>query len=315
MNKKLSLIIIVLGMLVQGAYAQDYAFRVLVNKGQNMVKSGSTDWKILKTGARLNKGEEIKLETNGYLGLVHSSGKTLELKEANTYSISKLYSDLGSSSQNIASKYADFVMSKMTPEKREENRRKYASVTGAVERGSDDSSIKIYMPQSVSVLNNKAIIRWEPVKENAIYVVNLKNLFEEKIMMAETTDPFYTIDFDNEQIKNAIVENLIIVNITLKDDESITSKNAAIELMNEEDARTYKVELKELEDNIGSETSINNLILAEFYEEKGLVLDAITSYENAVKLSPDVEYFQEAYDEFLIRNRLKTPAKVEVPVE
>ena len=311
MIKKLSLIVIVLGMLIQGAYAQDYAFRVLASKGQNMVKSGSADWKVLKTGAKLNKGEEVKLANNGYLGLVHSSGKTMELKEASTYDIAKLSSELGSSSQNIASKYADFVMSKMSPEQKEENRRKYASVTGAAERGSSDASIDIYMPQSVSVLNNKAVIRWEPIKENAVYVVNLKNLFEEKIMVAETSDPFYTIDFENDQIKNAIVENLIIVNVSLKDDESISSKNAAIELMNDEDAKSYKVELNGLEANIGNETSINNLILAEFYEEKGLVLDAITSYESAVKLSPDVEYFQEAYDEFLIRNRLKSPSEVD----
>ncbi len=310
MIKKVSLIVLMLGMLVQGAFAQDYAFRVLASKGQNMVKGTSAEWNTLKTGAKLNKGDEVKLADNGYLGLVHSSGKTMELKEASTYDIAKLSSELGTGSQNIASKYADFVMSKMTPEKKEENRRKYASVTGAAERGASDASIDIYMPQSVAVLNNVAIIRWESIKENAVYTVSLKNLFEEKILVAETSAPFYTIDFNNEQIKNAIVENLVIVSVSLKDDASIVSKNAAIELMTEEDSKEYKVELSGLEANIGSETSINNLILAEFYEEKGLVLDAITSYENAVKLSPDVEYFQEAYDEFLIRNRLKSPSKV-----
>ena len=315
MIKKLSLFIIVLGILVQGAFAQDYAFRVLASKGQNMVKTGSADWQTLKTGAKLNNGQEVKLDVNGYLGLVHSSGKTMELKEATTYNISKLSSTLGASSQKIASKNADFVMSKMSPEKKEENRRKYASVTGAVERGSSDASINIYMPTSVSVLNNTAIIRWEPVKENAIYTISLKNLFEEKIMVAETTDSFYTINFDSDEIKNAVIENLIIVNISLKGDESVASKNAAIELMTTEDAKTYQVELSGLEANIGSETSINNLILAEFYEEKGLVLDAITSYENAVNISPDVDYFQEAYDEFLIRNGLKSPEDIDSDVE
>ncbi|VAW27904.1 hypothetical protein MNBD_BACTEROID06-1841 [hydrothermal vent metagenome] len=310
MIKKMSIIVLVLGVLAQGVVAQDYAFRVLASKGQNMVKTGTSAWKAIKTGAKLNKGEEVKLEANGYLGLVHSSGKTIELKEASTYNVSKLSTELGSSSQNIASKYADFVMSKMTPEQKEENRRKYASVTGAAERGVNDAAINIYMPQSVAVLNNSAIIRWEAIKENAVYVVNLKNLFEEKILVAETSDPFYTINFNNEEIKSAVIENLIIVNVSLKDDESVSSKNAAIELMNNEDAKTYKIELSGLEANIGSETSINNLILAEFYEEKGLVLDAITSYEKAVKLSPDVEYFQEAYDEFLIRNRLKSPEDV-----
>ncbi len=311
MIKKVSFILIALGMLFQGAIAQDYAFRVLASKGENLVKGSGSDWQTLKTGARLNKGEEVKLVANGYLGLVHSSGKTMELKEASTYDITKLSTEMGASSQNIASKYADFVMSKMSSEQKEENRRKYASVTGAGTRGLLDGSIDIYMPQSIAILNNKAIIRWEPVKENAIYVVSLKNLFEEKILVAETSDSFYTVNFMNEEIKNAIIENLIIVNVSLKEDESITSKNAAIELMTEEDAKTYKVELKGLEENIGSETSINSLILAEFYEEKGLVLDALTSYENAVKLSPDVEYFQEVYDEFLIRNRLKSPSKVD----
>ena len=307
MTKKLSLIIIGLGFLLQGAIAQDYAFRVLASKGQNMVKKGSTDWQPLKTGAKLNSGEEVKLAANGYLGLVHSSGKTMELKEASVYNIAKLSSELGTGTQSIASKYADFVMSKMSPEQIEENWNKYASVTGAAERGSEDASINIFMPQSVSVLNKKATIRWEPIKDDAVYVVHLKNLFEEKIMVVETNDPFYTIDFNNEQIKNSVVENLIIVSVSLKDDESIASKNAAIELMTDEDAKTYEVELKSLESNIGSETSINNLILAEFYEENGLILDALTSYEDAVKLSPDVEYFQEAYNEFLVRNGLKKP--------
>jgi len=309
MNKKLSLIIIGLGLLVQGALAQDYVFRVLASKGQNMVKSASSDWTLLKTGAKLKSGEDVKLSASGYLGLVHSSGKTLELKEATVYNVAKLSSELGASSQNIASKYADFVMSKMTPEVKEENRRKYASVTGAVERGSDDASINLFMPQSVSVLNKKAILRWVPIKENSVYVINLKNLFEEKILVAESSNPFYVIDFDNEEIKNAIVENLIIVSVSLKEDESVISKNAAIELMDAADAETYQEELKGLEANIGDESSINNLILAEFYENNGLLLDALTSYEGAVKLSPEVEYFQEAYDEFLIRNGLMKPVE------
>ncbi len=310
MIKKVSVIVLVLATLVQMAVAQDYAFRVLASKGQNMVKGSGAGWHVLKTGAKLNKGEEVKLTTNGYLGLIHSSGKTIELKEASTYDITKLSNELGSSSQNIASKYADFVMSKMTPEQKEENRRKYASVTGAAERGINDGTIDVYMPPSVRVLNKKAIVRWEPIKENAVYIVNIENIFDEKLVVAETSDLFYTIDFDNEQIKNAIaIDNFISFKVSLKDDETITSNEPGIELLNDEDAETYKVELRGLKENIGSETSINNLILAEFYEKNNFLLDAVTSYENAVNLSPDVEYFQEAYEEFLIRNRLKKPSK------
>jgi cytochrome c-type biogenesis protein CcmH/NrfG len=35
------------------------------------------------------------------------------------------------------------------------------------------------------------------------------------------------------------------------------------------------------------------------------LIDAITSYEEAIKLAPDVPSFKEAYDEFLLRHGMK----------
>ena len=300
--------IVLVLLLVSGfvVKAQDYDFRVLVNKGANEVKAGSGSWAALKTGAKLKDGEEIKIVDDGYLGLVHSSGKTQELKSAGTYDVATLSSGVVAGSKNIATKYADFVLSKMSPEEQEENRRKYASVTGAVERGDDDASINLFMPTSVSIYNSTAIIRWDPVKPNAIYQVKLKNIFEEVIMVAETTDTSYPIDFNDPKIANAAIENLVIVKVFLKDNEDIKSKDAAIERITKEDEPEFAGELADLKSSLGgTETSINDLILAEFYEENGLMLDALTSYENSIKLSPDVPYYQEAYEEFLLRTGLK----------
>jgi hypothetical protein len=288
------------------SHAQDYDFRVLVNKGQNEVKSTSGSWQSLKTGAKLKGGQELKIVDGGYVGLVHSSGKTHELKSAGTYDITTLASGIVAGSKNIATKYADFVLSKMSPEEREQNRRKYASVTGAVERGDDDASINLYMPTSVSVFNTNTIIRWDPVKENAIYQIKLKNIFEEVIMVAETNETSFLIDFKDSKIANAAVENLVIVNVSLKNNEEIKSKDAAIERVTKDDEPEFAGELSDLRASLGNtESSINSLIMAEFYEENNLVLDALTSYEQSVKLSPDVPYFQEAYNEFLMRTGLK----------
>ena len=292
-------------MTASVAQAQDYDFRVLVNKGQNEVKTSASDWQTLKTGARLTSGQEIKVVTDGYVGLVHSSGKTQELKSAGTYDISTLSNGVVAGSKNIATKYADFVLSKMSPEEKEENRRKYAGVTGAATRGEDDE-INLYMPTSVSVFNNSAIIRWDAISDNATYQVKLKNLFEEVIMVAETNETSYSIDFTNEKIAGAAVENLIIVNISMKNNEEIKSKDAAIERVTKEDEPEFAGELSDLQASLGeSVSSINGLIMAEFYEENDLVLDALTSYEQSIQLSPDVPYFQEAYTEFLFRTGLK----------
>ena len=306
MTRKISLILASLMFLVLTGFGQDYTFRIMVSKGENKVKAGAGDWQTLRIGEKLNDGDQIQVADKGYLGMVHSSGKTKEIKAAGTYSIKELASTISASTQNIASKYADFVISKMSPEEKEANRRKYASVTGAVERGDDDGQLKIFMPTSVSVYNPEVMIRWEPVEgENTTYVVKLKDLFEQTIMVAETTESSYKIDFNDAKLTGAIVENLVLVNVSVKGNEDIKSKNAAIERFSKDTAASFEVELKELEANLGEQSSINNLILAEFYEENNLLLDALTSYEYAIKMSPDVEYYKEAYDEFLLRTGLK----------
>ena len=306
MRRKFS--VVLAGLLIVGltGFGQGYTFRIMVSKGENKVKvDGGSDWQTLRIGGKLNDGDEVKLVENGYLGLVHSSGKTKELKTAGIYSIKELASKISAGSKNIASKYADFVISKMSPEEREANRRKYASVTGAVERGDSDASINIFMPTSSEVYNSQVVIRWEPLDGDHTYVIKLKDLFEQTIMVAETTETSYIVDFSDPKLDGAIVENLVIVNVSVKGNEDIQSKNAAIDRVNQDGSASFVVELEDLKLNLGGQSSINNLILAEFYEENGLLLDALTSYEFAIKMSPDVGYFKEAYDEFLLRSGLK----------
>jgi hypothetical protein len=306
MTRKISLIIAGLAFIAFNSVGQGYTFRVMVSKGENKVKTTSADWQALRIGGKLNDGDELQVGENAYLGLVHKTGKTKEIKAAGTYKISELSQTIAASSDNIATKYADFVISKMSPEEREENRRKYASVTGAVERGDSDASINIFMPTSVSVYNPQVMIRWDAAAdENSTYVVKLKDLFEQTIMVAETGETSYTIDFNNSKLSNAIVENLVIVNVSVKGNEDIRSKDAAIERFSADASSSFEVELKDLKTNLGDQSSINNLILAEFYEENNLLLDALTSYESAIRMSPDVEYFKEAYEEFLLRTGLK----------
>lgn len=307
MTRKISLLVAGLAFVAFTSFGQGYTFRVMVSKGENKVKvSGAGDWQALRIGGKLNEGDELQVAEDGYIGMVHKTGKTKELKTAGTYDIKKMSGEISAVSDNIGTKYADYVISKMSPEEREANRRKYASVTGAVERGDSDASINIFMPTSVSVYNPQVMIRWDAVAdENSTYVVKLKDLFEQTIMVAETDETTYTIDFNNSKLSNAIVENLVIVNVSVKGNEDIRSKDAAIERFSADASSSFEVELKDLKTNLGDQSSINNLILAEFYEENNLLLDALTSYESAIRMSPDVEYFKEAYEEFLLRTGLK----------
>src|SRR5689334_16714244 len=87
-------------------FAQNtYSFRVLANKGQNMVKSANLESQLLKTGAKLIDSDEISIAEGGYVGLVHVGGKTVELKSPGTYNIQSLSEKVKGSSTSLASKY------------------------------------------------------------------------------------------------------------------------------------------------------------------------------------------------------------------
>src|SRR5687767_4882806 len=123
-------------------FAQDYAFKVLANKGTNEIKSGES-WQPLKTGASLRSGDEVKLADNAYIGLVHASGKPMELKTAGNYKVSDLAAKVGSGS-SVLNKYTDFILSSNSAEAKK-NR---PSATGAVHRATESASIKLLLPEN-----------------------------------------------------------------------------------------------------------------------------------------------------------------------
>jgi hypothetical protein len=175
------------------------------------------------------------------------------------------------------------------------------NVTGAVERATDDASIKVNLPSSVELFSPEAIITWADVEGNHDYKVILKNMFDEVIMETTTSDPSINLDFNDAKLKD---QRLVIFSVKLKDDESIQSGEYGIKKLSREEAETIRNSYESLKSEIGDDSSLDKIILASFFEENNLIIDAATNYENAIKLSPDVEDFKDAYRQFLLRNGL-----------
>ncbi len=287
--------------------AQDYIFKVLANKGGNSVKvaNETSSWEPVRTGATLNSNDEIRISENSYIGLVHASGKTIELKDEGSYYVKELAARLGSSRSSVASKYANFVINKMTSDDDEDinrNHRKYLTVTGAVERSVFEAPITLKMPSSVEVLNKEAMIRWDKIEDAKTYVFTVKNMYDELILTKETKDPHVLLELTKMPFTG---EELIIVSVRVKGNEKMYSGNYGIKRLSGVDADPIVKELEQLNTSLKEESSLNKLILATFYEENNLLIDAMMNYELAVKLSPDVEQFKIAYDMFNKRNGLE----------
>lgn len=287
-------LLVALCILATVSFGQDYAFKVLANKGANEVKSGA-DWRPVKTGAALKKEDMIKVTENAYMGLVHASGKPVEIKKAGNYSVAELAASV-SEGTSVLNKYTDFILSSNSAEAKK-NR---LSATGAVERG-DAKAIRVLLPenQHSGIYNQSAVINWDGSKVSGPYIVSIKSMFDEDLFKFETMETSVQIDLSDPKLKD---ETAVLVEISSKADPSQNSKQHLIKKLTPEEQKNVKHSLDEILGQVREQTALNKFILAGFYEENHLFIDAIAAYEDAIKLAPDVPTYQEAYDDFLLRH-------------
>jgi tetratricopeptide (TPR) repeat protein len=299
MKKCKILVLVGIFALISGIKAQDYAFKVMANKGSNEVKSGSV-WQALKTGDKLNKQDELKVAENSYVALVHSSGKPIELKESKTYSIADLAAKV-SPGASVVSKYTDFILSSNSAEAKK-NR---LSATGSVVRALD-GDIKVLLPPSQfgDTFNPLVYIKWE-TKVAGPYEVVAKNMFGDELMKIETPENAIQINRNDPKFMNED----ILIEVRSKGDKKKTDKSYLLRRLSSERQNLIKKLIAEMGEDIQQETALNKFIMAGFYEENKLFVDAIGAYEEAIKLAPDVPTYKEAYEEYLLRNKLKKPVE------
>ncbi len=279
-------------------YAQkDYTFKVMVIKGKNELKSGG-GWQPVKVGASLKETDELKLSENGYVALVHSSGKPLELKEAKTYKVNELATRV-SGGTSVLNKYTDFILSSNT------SKQNSLTATGAVHRG---IIIELYLPKAENpvVYNNDIIVNWDPAKIPGPYIITFNSMFGDLLQETETKESQAKVNLSDQNFLN---EDNILVVVRSKSDPSKVSEEYTLKKLSKADKARINTLLKEISSTLEEKTAFNEYLLAGFYEENNLIIDAITSYLKAIKLAPDVTSYQDDYYTFLIRHGLKDAIK------
>jgi len=276
-------------------YAQDYTFRVLANKGANEIKSGD-GWQPVKTGASLKLGDELRVTENASIGLVHSSGKPLEVKKANTYKVADLAAQMTGGS-SVLNKDTDFILSSNSAEAKK-NR---LSATGAVHRGG--LGIKVFLPsnQFASVFNNVVYVNWDKT-EKGPYTVSFLNMFDDVLLKVETPENSVHVDLADPKFAS---ETAILVEVQSKSTGMKSDERYLIKRLSAGEREKMKAPYTEITKELAEETALNKVVLASFYEQNKLLIDAITAYEEAIKLAPDDPTYKDYYEEFLLRNKLK----------
>lgn len=309
MKNFLAFTLLVLLMMAQHCHGQDYIFRVLANEGTNKVrKAGSSSVIPLKTGSRLLYGDEILAAKGAYIGLVHRTGKTLELRTPGTHNIRDLEGKVTKGTAIVASKYMNFVMDKINERGRVINgndHRRNLNTTGVLERTTGSVAIKVMIKEirnANQVYGDRITVRWEGIQGTSAYLITVKNVFNQVLLIGETSSTKISLDLTKEKLAK---ERFIIVSVQSRDDEELKSRDFGIQRILPAQAPEFTSQLTLLKNELQEESSLNKVILAYFFEEHNLYLDALTLYEDAVNLSPEVEDYKTIYEEFVLINGLR----------
>lgn len=299
MKTKFSLIAAVLFFAAVVGYGQSFSFRVLANKGDNkVIRNGVTE--SLKTGASLFSNDQLIASAGAYIGLMHKTGKTTEVKTAGTYNVGDLEKSVNTTVSSSASRYADYVVAKMNTEEGSGSYRQNMAVTGAVERATSSSAIQVMLPGSIDIYNPEAIVRWKAVEGAEGYTVTLKNIFDDEVYTMDTDKTSVQLDFSSAELAN---EKLVILNVKTTSGE-IASGDFGIKRLSPDDAAKIAENVQMLKADLSSESALSYIIEASYYEEQNLLLDALTKYEQAIKLAPEVQDFQDLYQGFILKYNL-----------
>ncbi|PWJ44801.1 hypothetical protein [Sediminitomix flava] len=258
---------LLLSLIYFVATAQDYSFMILGKKGDV-----TFDGKKVFVGSKLKLKGNLELKENSYLGLVHNSGRTIELKNSGKFSISDLTKKIDTKQKSVTDKYAALLLSELTGSKSNVNSKK--AKYGSVSRGIGE--VHPLAGKRTRVLSD-VVLRWE-AKENSYdaYKVIFRSTKRKVLLEKEVSANSLTINLDEVGLGK---ERNVLYEIVPLGVDGVKPETFMLTRLSSKEHEQLEEELSVIE---GQDGEMALLLQAQMYEEHGLLCNATESYVKAV---------------------------------
>jgi len=289
----ISSVIFLLLFAVTGLFSQS-VFKVFILKGGASVMRAS-DSKVvnLKVGDNLYQKDKLMLKGDVYLVLNHSNGSSFEIKKGGTYSIKDIEAKVKNKGDALLKKYSGFVTQSIT------NSSDNQGYTGGLERGLFANDFTFLMPKTTKILNKENSFNWNKVEDASSYLFIIldedgKILYEKK-----TKSTSFSADLAKLTMTTA---KCYYWQVLVNGDKARTSERHCIFLEPKDKDQQIKSELKKLNSLLNKKpNAIDCLVLANFYEQYGLLSDAYVCYVKAMSQAKGVKEYENALNSFILR--------------
>lgn len=261
---------------------QTHVLTVHYLQGKAEVKS-KKKWVDIKVSDRLGGTDEVRLDRNAVLHLIDSAGRPVLLSLPGIYRIDDLFDDDHPSSVIVLS-------DQVYTNKRRINRNFFGSA----------QPIKVLLPQDSTfgaVYAKQFVVRWIDKEDKGPYLIAVKTLFKETIATFESDGHEILFNLDDERF---LKERVFYFVISSKADPKYKSAEHVVKrIVIHERFRIDDILAKEI--ILDNSRALDQLVLAGFFEEKGLLVDAVNAYLESIRLGVDDPAYTEAFAIFLQR--------------
>ncbi len=275
---------------------QAQAARIIATKGEVQVVNGM-DVRIPVSGMSLKGVESLILGNNAYVGLIDEHGRTAEIRGEGQFEFENIFDSEKGVKSNTAYKYADYLLGRMTAE----GKKNRLGATGYYIRDNmrKKEHIRMYIPGAGKYYQDNLRLSWErPAGENN-FRVEIFNMFQESLGVFEVNENQLKLNIDEELGQ----ENILLIRVSTVD-QAFQSETYALKRLGSYNRDDISAGLTQMASIYERHDAISRFTMAGYFEYNNLLADALTCYLQAIDLAPDVPLYQEAYEEFLLRNHL-----------
>lgn len=315
--RKLFTIILLSGITVSTALTQNVDFRVFSHSGSVNVDNGDNLSSAIDLGDTLRAGTIISIDNNSYIGLVHWTGQSLELMTPGKYLVDTL-SLIINNQKLLAKRHLNYIWGEIYDDLLN---LEYTQSNGNEVTGNGDDKIKVYatVPGKLNPIYQKEVsIHWTTVSSMELkFSIDLKDLYDNTIFSEQVSQPIFTLNIEDERLRaNEVFNNTNVISISINGDlegESI-SKRFGVTPLKSKDYETVSVEKQFFEDMLNPLTRLDLLAIAKYYEEKGLLLDALSVHLKLASENSDIQVFQMLCESYIQRtnNRISNRGTVDL---
>lgn len=288
-------------------------FKILAATGDIQIQhvEKSTDWQKASAGVKLSGTDKIKVNGISYVGLIHATGKTVEITKEGTYTMEELAKGIVLGGNGVSNKFADYMLNAVAKVDDPSNMSNYEgnmALTGSVERSMNVKVLKVFFPKTTNLISNKVVFTWYKMQDSDKYVFNLMDKYARPLYEQELSDTSISLDLAQFSMEP---ENCYFWNVYCKEDPKIHSEEYCLYPLSEKSKSFISDTLNILKAELGGDQSaLNKVVIASYYEKNNLLNEALQNYQDAVVAAPEVDDYKKAYALFLIKMGLFDKAKL-----